>query len=155
MIILVQDKIEGILNVVGVEQEEDVNEEVDVNEEADTSPCSQASGRFQIGHQMAKSNPYLPGSFLLEKAGELMEALHTSLACRALRRYTKKKKVDSLTAHGLQIHRAVGINHIEVTLSKNRIQISTTQLVDGVLSPDLFCGTIKYFMHKLNQQQKQ
>ena len=46
MIISVQGRMEGILNVIGVEQEEDVNEE------ADTSPCGQASGRFQIGHQM-------------------------------------------------------------------------------------------------------
>ena len=62
-----------------------------MNEKADTLPCIQASGRFQNGHQTAKSNPYLPGSFLLEKAEELMAALHTLLACRALRRYTKKE----------------------------------------------------------------
>ena len=119
MIILTEDRMEGILNTDSVEQEEDVNEE------ADTSPCSQVSGRFQIGHQMTKSNPYLPESFLPDKAGELMAALHTSLVCRTLRRYTKKKEVNSLTAHGLHIHRTVGITHVEVTLSKNRIQIST------------------------------
>ena len=45
MIISVQGRMEGILNVIGVEQK-------DVNEEVDTSPCRQASGRFQIGHQM-------------------------------------------------------------------------------------------------------
>lgn len=32
----------------------------------------------------------------------------------------------------------VGISHIEVTLSKNPIKISATQLVDGMLSPGLF-----------------
>ena len=38
-------------------------------------------------HIKSISNPNLPGSFVPEKAGELMAAPHISLACRALRRY--------------------------------------------------------------------
>ena len=43
-------------------------------------------------------------------------------------------------AHGLHIHRAVGFNHVEVTLSKDDIQLvqSTIHFVDGVSSPDFF-----------------
>ena len=87
---------EGI--VVSYNYKEEVNE--------DSSPNSQDSGRFQMGHQMNEC-PYTAGSFLSNKAGELVAALHTMLVCRALQRYSKGKTINSLTAHGLHIHRAV------------------------------------------------
>ena len=59
---------------------------------------------------------YITGSFIPDKDGELVAALHASLVCRALRRWKQGKVFYPLTAHGLRIHRTVGIIHIEVTL---------------------------------------
>lgn len=129
-------------------QESATFQDEDISQEGGTSPGSQGSGRIQIAHQMTTKG-YKPDSSLLEKAGELVAALHTSLACRALRMYTKKKKVTSLTAHGLFMHRAAGIHHLDVTLSKQKINVNATQLFDGILSPEILCKTMKYFMNRL------
>ena len=88
---------------------------------------------------MTKSDPYVPNSFLTEKVVELMAA-----ACRAMRKYTTRRKVHPLTACGLHIHRAVGISYVEVTLSEQPIEIN-------VLCPGVFCTVLKYFMNKLKQ----
>lgn len=114
------------------------------DEEADSSPDSQDSGRLQIGHLLTNVSTYTYNSFLSDKVGELVAALHTSLACRALRRYMRRKKFNSLTAHGLHIHRTVGIIHIEVVLSKHTMASTATQLVGGVLSAANLCAVMKY-----------
>ena len=46
----------------------------------------------------------------------------------------KVQRCDSLTAHGLYIHRPVGIMHIEVVLSKHTMVINATHLCDRVSS---------------------
>ena len=58
--------------------------------------------------------------------------------------------MESLTAHGLYIHRAVDIFHFTVTLSREALQVSAVQLVDGVLSSEVWCATINYFMKIIN-----
>ena len=91
-----------------------------------------------MAHQMNAAS-YKTGSFLPNKIGELAAALHTCVSCRALRKYIKKVRFDSVTAHGLFIHRAMGTIHMTVTISKTApIEITAKQLVDGMLSPDLF-----------------
>jgi len=158
LIILPKHRAEGILNTASVYGDQadtlDCQESATFQDEkTDASQSSQESGRFQIAHQMTNTKPYRADSALSERAGELMAALHTLLVCRAVRKYIKQKQVSSLTAHGLHIHRAVGIVHLKVTLSKeDRIQVSATHLVDGVSSPDLFCATIKYFMDMLSEE---
>ena len=116
---------EGVINMDP--QEEVVQPEYepvqlqDVDNEAGSSPCSESSdvsGRFQMGHQMTFI-PYKRTSYLSEKVGQLIAALHTAVTCRALRKYAMKNKVCSLKAHGLHIHRSLGITHIELTLSEN------------------------------------
>ena len=140
---IIKCRNEGILNLK-VKHQEDVEQQEDMHQEGDSSPdSSPASGRFQMGHQMTKSDPYVPNSFLTEKVGELMAALHNSLACRAMRKYTTRRKVHPLTACGLHIHRAVGISYVEVTLSEQPIEIKAIQLVDGVLCPGVFCTVLK------------
>jgi len=95
--------------------------------------------------------PYKQDSFLPNKSGELVAALHTSLACKALRKYYRGEEFDSLKAHGLFIHRAVRICLITVTLSKEQpMEITAKLLVNGVSSPQLFCSVIKHFTEVLS-----
>ncbi|XP_065910318.1 uncharacterized protein [Dysidea avara] len=116
-------------------------------------PSSQESARLQMAHQMTGIKPYISSSFQPNKIGELVAALHTSLTCRALRKYTKGKTFDLLEAHGLFIHRCVGIIHMKVTLSKKHsIMIASNLLVHGVSTPQIFCAVMKYFMTKLQKQ---
>ena len=114
------------------------------------SDMSNISGRFQMGHQVT-CNPYTDDSYLSEKVGELMAALHNLLVCQALRKYVRKSNVNSLEAHGLFIHRSIGVAHIEVTLSKEPIQIHAIQVYDSVLSPEIFCSIMKYFVEILKK----
>ena len=147
--IITMQKNEGVLDV-GPRDDRDGDNEV--SSDGDNSPCSsQESGKLQMGHQMTNSKAYKVNSLLTEKVGELVAALHNGLACRALRRYVRRGKVSSLTAHGLHIHRSLGIYHLEVTLSDtDRLKVKATQLVDGLLLPGLFCPAIKLFMEKLS-----
>ena len=59
-------------------------------------------------------------SVLTNKVGELVAAVHTSIACRALKLYFARKPVTVLKGHGLHIHRALGIYHIVVTVSRDQ-----------------------------------
>ena len=45
----------------------------------------------------------------------------------------KNKRCDSFTAHGLHIHRALGIVYVEVVLSKGIMTINEIHLFNGVL----------------------
>ena len=96
---------EVILHSTGYEEnnEPEPNIASEDNDEGDDTD-SQVSGRFQMGHQMT-SGPYKSGSCLPEKAGGLVAALHTSLACRALRKYLQGKGFSSLIATGLYVHK--------------------------------------------------
>ena len=125
--------------------------ETDTTDEEDL-PSSQGSGRIQIAHQMTGIAPYRPGSFLYDKTGELVAAMHNSLACRAFRKYLKGKTVDSLTGHGLYVHRSVGVFHMKVTLSHEGMKVSAAILIDGVVSPENLCSAIKYFVDLLKKQ---
>jgi len=60
------------------------------------------------------------------------------------------RMVESLTAHGLHVYRAVGVFHIQVTLSHKVLEVTSTQLVDGILSLDLWHAVIEYFCKVLN-----
>lgn len=126
------------------------DEEEDEANDSQGSDCS-VSGRFQMGHQMS-CTPYKQNSFLTEKVGGLIAALHTVVTCRALRNYASKHNCQSVKAHGLYIHRTVGIIHVQLTLSENTLQFNAQHLIDGVVSPALLCSTITYFMEKLNKR---
>ena len=127
---------------------DNMGDDHDVPLDGDSSPSSQDSGKTQ-----PYGPPYHPKSVLTEKVGELVAALHTSLACRALRRYVRRKKVSSLTAHGLHIHRSLSVIHLEVTINDmNPLKVKATQLVGGFLSADMLCPIIKLFMDKLSSR---
>ena len=57
---------------------------------------------------MTQVRIYYYDSFLQDKVGELVAALHTALSCRALRKYKAEKRFTSLKGHGLFVHRANG-----------------------------------------------
>ena len=104
-----------------------------------------------MGHQM-NTKPYKNDSFLQDKVGELVAALHTALSCRALRKYKAEKRFTSLKGHGLFVHRANGICHVIVTLSKeSKIEIVSKLLVDGVSNTSLFCPAIQYFIEEIRK----
>ena len=110
-----------------------------MSEDEDSLPSSQESGRFQMGHQMINSGSYVGSkSFIFEKVGELPTALHTSLVCRAMRKYLNGEAPDSLSAHGLHIYRAIGIIHVQLTLSKKKMEIDASHLVNGMVDPAFF-----------------
>ena len=135
-----------------VGSDNNMGDDDDVSPDGDSSSSSsQESGRLQMGHQMINTKPFKSNSFLTEKVGELVAALHTGLACRALRMYVSRRKVSSLTAHGLHIHRTLGVCHLELTLSDtDTMKIQAKKLVDGALSAGLLCPTIKHLMDKLS-----
>ena len=84
------ERKEGVVvtNVENEEAEKDgssgSSNSQDGEEEVGSSLDSESSGRLQMAHQMTKLHAYKAGSFLFEKVAELVGALHTSLACRAL-----------------------------------------------------------------------
>lgn len=143
-LIVKTNKSEGVINTPH-ERDTDTTDEEDL-------PSSQDSGRVQIAHQMTGITPYTEGSFLYDKTGELVAAVHNSLACRAFRKYLKGETVDSLMGHGLYVHRTVGIFHMEVTLSHEGMKVSAAKLIDGVVSPEHWCSAIKYFVDILKKQ---
>ena len=106
------NKDEGIVDMASDDKAND--------DSSDECTSSQESGRFQMGHQMTSG--YRPNSFY-DKVGELIAAVHTSLVCRALRKYVKRKKVSAHTSHGLHIHRSFGVICLEVTLSDSPLKI--------------------------------
>ena len=117
----------------------------DVSPDVDSSPTD--------SQEMTNTQPFRSLSFLTEKVSELVAALHTSLACRALTRYVRRKKVSSLTAHGLHIHRTLGVDHLEVTLSdRGPMKVKATHLVDGCLTAGVLCPIMKLFLEKLSSQ---
>ena len=74
---------------------------IDDDDDGDDSvDSSQDSGRIQIGHQMTNVAPYSGGSFLSNKTGELVAALHNQLVCRTLRRCVAGKAFRPPSAHG-------------------------------------------------------
>ena len=141
---------EGIISMSS--QDEVVQQQVEEEDEASDSQGSDCSvsGRFQMAHQM-NCTSYKENSFLTDKMGGLIAALHNVVTCRALRNYASKHYFQSVKAHGLHIHRAVGITHVQLTLSENTLQFNAQHLIDGVVSPGLLCSTIMYFMEKLNK----
>lgn len=65
---------------------------------------------------MAKTSSYRGGSYICEKTGEFVAAIHLLIVCRSLKRYMKGKKTFTITGYGLQIHRMNEIVHDAVTL---------------------------------------
>ena len=90
------------------------SQEENCQENEENFPSSQGSGRIQIAHQIPSFVPYINGSCLYDKVGELVAALMNSLACRVFKAYEKGGS-ESLTANILHIHRTIGIHHVKVT----------------------------------------
>jgi len=88
---------------------------------------------------------------MYEKVGELVGALHTSLVCRAIRKYISNDHFDSLVAHGLHIHRSHRVYLLKVTLSKNALQIHATVLSYGLLNERILCAVMKYYMDEMRK----
>ena len=78
----------------------DDDDDDDGDDSIDSSQDSQDSGRIQIGHQMTNVVPYSGESFLSNKTGELVAALHNQLVCRTLRRCVAGKAFRPPSAHG-------------------------------------------------------
>lgn len=107
-----------------------------------------------MGFQMSNIKPYKGGSFIPDKAEELVGAIHLSLVCWALRKYTEGKiPVYPLVSHGLQIHRGSGVIHITLILGEETLQVRATNIFDGQMSAAYLCSSICYFMNKLEQKE--
>ena len=157
--IIKKKNIDGILGTDSKSDGNDVNQSNDAdqrdngdqNDDGDDLPSSQESGKLQMGHQMTCSSSYYPNSILTNKVGELVVAVHTSIACQAPKLYLARKPVTVLKGHGLHIHRALGIYHIVVTVSdKDKMNMQATQLVDGFSTPGILCSAITYFIGQLD-----
>ena len=58
-----------------------------------------------------------------------------------------RQTFDSLEANGLFIHRSCGVIHMKVTLTKQGPKkITSILLVSELLTPELFCSVMKYFI---------
>ena len=87
--------------------------------------------------------------YVYEKIGELVGALHTSLACRAINKYLNDENVQSLTANGLHVHRAHRVYHMSVTLGKSTLLVNVMLLSSGLLNEST-CSIIKYYCNHRN-----
>lgn len=86
--------------------------------------------------------------------GELVGALLNMLACKAFRKYVMVKEVKPLVANGLYIHRSVTIFHVKVTMRHDETMlIYSRKLVNGIVSPELWCTTLKYFIDILKKRE--
>lgn len=135
------DIIINKIDALSTHREQDDGDE----EQFDDDENSQHSGRIQVGHQMASLKPKSAGSLLYKKIGELVGALHTSLACRAINKYLNGENVQSLTAHGLHVHRSHRVYHMSVTLGKSTLLINVTLLLSGLLNERTMCSIMKYY----------
>ena len=72
-----------------------------------------------------------------------------ALVAKALRNYKAGVIKDAYIGHGLFIHKATGVIHIKVILSDKPMKVKCFRVVDGNLSADLMCATMKYFMGQL------
>ena len=123
---------EGLFSTIPAEEESGDDDEDPVDSGSQTV-SSEHSAKLQMTYNY---KPYKGGSFIPDKSGELVGALHLSLVCRALRQYTEGKTlVFPLVGHGLQIHRGSGIIHMILILSKDRIRIKAKNIFDSQLSP--------------------
>ena len=143
--LIIAAKREGIVTT-GLDDDDDDNEKMAEGTEEEDLPSSQGSGRIQVAHQMPSCVPYETDSFLYDKVGKLVAAVLNSLTCRVFRKYKRGEKVVSLTGHGLHVHRAIGVFHVKVTLSHKTLKVTSVQLIDGLLSPELWCATIHQFI---------
>ena len=138
-----------MISMISMSSQDEVVQQQDEENGSQGSDCSDG-GSLQMGHQMSCTSNKR-NSFLVEKVGGLIAALHTVATCRALRNYVSKRNCKSVKAHGLHIHRTVGVIHVQLTLSENTLQFNAQHLIDGVISPALLCGTLTYFMEELNK----
>ena len=122
-------------------------ESSDEDEQSD-NPSSQESNHsatIQMGLQLSQVKPYVHGSCIPEKAGELVAAIHLSLASRALRRYVKGKDVRfPLIGHGFQVHKLTGFIHLKVILNEVKMEVEAKSLCDGQLSASILCSCLEY-----------
>jgi len=130
---------------------EDQPSEDQPSEPTEDDDNSQHSGRVQGAHQMTSLAPK-GASWLQEKAGELVGALHTSLTCRAIERFSNGESVPTLSAHGLFVHRAHRVYHMCVTLSKSTLKIDSTLLTSGLLNERIICSIMQYYCHHRNDK---
>lgn len=85
----------------------------------ETAPKGKSSG--------VSNESYKEHSFIPNKAGELVEAIHLTLVCRALRRYTGDREVQNiLIGHGLLVHKVTGMVHFKVELGKAGMKVLWT-----------------------------
>jgi len=119
----------------------------------DDDNSSHDSGRIQIAHQMTDVKSFTDGSFIPDKAGKLVAALDSQLACQTLKRLVMGKEFCTQTAHGLYIHRALVIIHIEVAIDENPMRVFATTILEGILCPGFLCACMQYFLEKLKKHQ--
>jgi len=68
----------------------------------------------------------------------MVGALHTSLTCRAIERFSNGESIPSLSAHGLFVHRAHRVypNYVcSITLKTD-----STSLTSGLLNERIICS---------------
>ena len=123
----------------------------DSDSDSDGSGGSASSGRIQMGFQMPTTRPYKANSFVPIKAGEVIGAIHMALVAKALRNYEAGIIKDIYIGHGLFIHKVTGVIHIKVILSDKPMKVECIRVVDGNLSTDLMCSTMKYFLGQLQK----
>ena len=151
--IIITHRNEGIMSVLrdNCVTKDDDDDDDSENDDGNSSQSSEGkSSSIQMGFQMPVMKSYKEQSFIPNKAGELVGAMHLTLVCRALRRHISGREVQyPLIGHGLLIHKVTGVVHLEVELGKAGLKVFANRLVNGQLTPDLLCSTISYLLAKL------
>lgn len=136
----------GIISLAGAGDHEEEEEEVH-RDESD----SDNSDRVQMGFQLPVMKPYTTESFISNKAGELVGAIHASLVTRALKRFSSGKMIKDMVGHGLFVHKMIGIVHLKVSLSSRKMQVDAYRIAGGTVEADMLCSAVSYFMNKLKE----
>ena len=72
--------------------------------------------------------------------------------CRALRKLQQGIKVTEVVGHGLLIHRATSVIHMEVRFSQNTLQVQANVLADAQLNAEVLCKSFDYLLDKVKTQ---
>jgi len=113
----------------------------------DDSQSSQESGRIELSKKSDTSYE----TFIIEKGGELVAAIHQGLVCKALRRISKGQSICNLVGNGLLIDRGTVVIHYKVTFGMCKLQVQAHILRDCMLDAEGLCNCFTYFLDVLKK----
>ena len=116
--------------------------------DTDDEASSQDSGRVELGLRKCSTE----GTFVTEKLGQLVAAVHQGLVCKALRKINRGEELSCLTGNGLLIDRGTSVIHVQIKLTTEKLKVYANLLHEATLDVDSLCNCIHYFLDQLKSK---